>query len=174
MADAFRDYLLPKLKRSASRDEASAEVLAAMRGGRSLEDAVLDTIESLPASDTRKLRSWLEEARGLAKVRRDVADETAADELLLYLDNESDIYKMKGYVADQLLKKIERDVYNHSYAPKAWVSVVEYAAKKYAKEFATSPRDWSTMFAPATRDLVAKELADRWYRNAKDGRPDEI
>jgi len=171
---SFRDYLLPKLKRSASRDEGSAEVLASLKGGRSLEDAVVDTIESLPASATYKLRTWLEEFRGLTKPRREESDETAADELLLYLDNEADIYKMKGYVAAGLLKKFERGSYNHAFATRAWQPVVERAAKKYAKEFSSSEREWSTIFVPATRDLVAKELADRWYQNAKDGRPDEF
>jgi hypothetical protein len=58
---AFRDYLLPRLQQS--RDEASAEVLAAVRAGRPFGDAVLDAIESLPAHKTRALREWVEEAR---------------------------------------------------------------------------------------------------------------
>lgn len=58
----FRDYLLSRLE--SARDAASTEVLASVRGGRSLGDAVLDTIESLPASKTAKLKTWIEEARG--------------------------------------------------------------------------------------------------------------
>lgn len=61
--DVFRDYVLPRIEAS-SRDEASAEVLAAMRAGRNFSNAVLDTIESLPESKTRKLRAWVDEARG--------------------------------------------------------------------------------------------------------------
>lgn len=169
----LRDFLLPKLKKSSSRNEGSAEVLRSLKAGRSLEDAVLDTVESLPASDTYKLRMWLEEFRGLTKPRREEADETAADELLLYLDNESDIYEMKRSVVNNLLKKLNGGSYNHSFAMRAWQPVVERAAKKYSKEYSTGS-DWSKIFAPATRDLVAKELADRWYQNAKDGRADEF
>src|SRR5271169_3981979 len=61
--DVFRDYILPRIEAS-SRDEASTEVLTAIRAGRSFSDAVLDTIESLPRSATKKLRAWVEEARG--------------------------------------------------------------------------------------------------------------
>ncbi len=61
--DVFRSYMLPRIEAS-SHDEASTEVLASMRAGRSFSDAVLDTIESLSGSKTKKLRAWVEEARG--------------------------------------------------------------------------------------------------------------
>lgn len=60
--DVFRSYILPRIEDS--RDEASIEVLTAMRTGRNFSDAVLDTIEGLPESKTRKLRTWVNEARG--------------------------------------------------------------------------------------------------------------
>jgi len=100
---------------------------------------------------------------------RGEVDEVAADELLLYLDNEYDIYRQKQVVAESLLRKIRRGTYDHRRAPDAWDYVVEMAAKKYAREFPSSPR-----FNVPTRALVAEELADRWYRNAKAGRPEEV
>lgn len=60
---AFQNYLLPRVEQDARRDEACAEVLASVRAGRSFGDAVLDAIESLPASATKNLRTWVEEAR---------------------------------------------------------------------------------------------------------------
>jgi hypothetical protein len=57
---AFAQYLLTRLRRS--HDEASKEVLAAVKAGRSVSDAALDAIQSLPASKTRRLRVWMEEA----------------------------------------------------------------------------------------------------------------
>jgi len=62
---AFRDYLLPRLEATAAspREEASREVLAALRAGRPLGDAVLDVIESLPEHKTERLRAWVEEAK---------------------------------------------------------------------------------------------------------------
>lgn len=59
---AFQNYLLPRIE-GARGDEACAEVLASMRARRPFGDAVLDAIESLPASKTKKLRTWVEEAR---------------------------------------------------------------------------------------------------------------
>lgn len=59
---AFQNYLLPRVE-GARDDEACSEVLSSMHAGRSFGDAVLDAIESLPASETKKLRAWVEEAR---------------------------------------------------------------------------------------------------------------
>lgn len=105
---------------------------------------------------------------------RGQADETAADELLIYLDNEEDLYRQKQAIAKNLLTKMARKTYEHSRAPDAWSYVVENAAKKYAKEFATRASEWSSIFSVPTREIVAKELADRWLANAKNGRPDEV
>lgn len=59
----FQNYLLARMKGAPRSDEASTEVLASVRAGRSFGDAVLDTIESLPESKTQKLRTWVQEAR---------------------------------------------------------------------------------------------------------------
>lgn len=104
---------------------------------------------------------------------RGVADETAADELILYLDNERDLYEQKRAIAANMLRKMERGTYDHHRAVDAWMYVVENAAKKYAKEFAT-PRDWSALFNVPTRTLAARELADRYRDNVKHGFEDEF
>jgi hypothetical protein len=104
---------------------------------------------------------------------RGVADEDAADELVLYLDNDYQLYKQKEAIAENLLRKIKRGAYDHARAPDAWAYVVEEAAKKYAREFAR-PGEWSVLFNVPTRRLAAVELADRWYANARAGRPDEV
>ncbi len=41
--------------------EACDEILASVKAGRSISDAVTDAIEVLPASKTRGLRRWLEQ-----------------------------------------------------------------------------------------------------------------
>lgn len=61
-SSAFQNYLLPRIE-GARDDEACAEVLASMHARRPFGDAVLDAIESLPSSKTKKLRTWVEEAR---------------------------------------------------------------------------------------------------------------
>jgi hypothetical protein len=172
-SDAFGGYLMPKLKR-AHRDRGAAEVLKALAAGRSLDNAILDTIEALPASETRKLRLWIEEARGVSREHREEVGEEEATELLIYLDSEPDIYAMKKVIAANLAKKLAKGVYDERRARAAWAPVVERAARKYAREYASSEREWSSLFNPATRDEVAKDLAERWHANAKAGRPGEI
>jgi hypothetical protein len=103
------------------------------------------------------------------------SDESVAAELAIYLDNERTLYKQKQEIAKNLVRKIKAGTYNHKLAPKLWGYVVERAAKMYDKEFGTGrPRAWADMFPPKIRLMVAKELADRWYANAKAGRPDEV
>jgi hypothetical protein len=63
--------------------------------------------------------------------------------------------------------------YKPALAPKLWGYLVETAAKRYAKEFDDAKR-WSTMFNPATRDLVAVELAREFERDVADGEYEHI
>jgi hypothetical protein len=102
-------------------------------------------------------------------------DEHAAVELALFLDNEEPLYRQKVEIAKNLTRKIKNGTYDHKLAPKLWGYVVERAAKAYDKEFGSGrPREWAKMFPPVVRNLVAKDLADRWYANAKAGRFDEV
>src|SRR5271155_4184194 len=102
-------------------------------------------------------------------------DESVAAELSIYLDNEEPLYRQKQEIAKNLVRKIKNGTYDHKLAPKLWGYVVERAAKMYGKEYGTGrPRAWADMFPPKIRHMVADELADRWYKNAKAGRPDEV
>jgi hypothetical protein len=60
MASDFEEFMAPRLEKSSS-DEATRVVLE-LWDGRKLEDAVLDAIESLPATKTRRLRAWVAQA----------------------------------------------------------------------------------------------------------------
>ena len=55
----FEDVMLERL--AECHAEACEEVIAGMKSGRSIGDAVADAIESLPASKTREIRRWLED-----------------------------------------------------------------------------------------------------------------
>jgi hypothetical protein len=55
----FEDVMLKRL--AECHAEACDEVLASMKSGRVISDAVSDAIEALPASKTRELRRWLED-----------------------------------------------------------------------------------------------------------------
>lgn len=112
-------------------------------------------------------------ARPLAlNPRREEADEHAAEELELYLENE-DRFSMHGHgqgrsISANLWKKWKKGTYDSNRAPQAWSYVVESAAKAYAKEF-DSPGNWSRIFNPATRDMVARSLAKQWEDEARGG-----
>lgn len=59
-SSAFAQYLIPRIKKGT--DDASREVREAMKSGRLLTDAVADAVEAMPASKTKRLRVWAEEA----------------------------------------------------------------------------------------------------------------
>lgn len=107
---------------------------------------------------------------------REPVDEAAADELLLYLDNDarfspdSSAGIGRAVIVNQL-KKWRRGTYDASRAPKAWLYVVDSAAQGYAREFGGQ---WHRLFNKPTRESVATELARRFERDAADGQLDYI
>ena len=56
---SFEDVMTKRLSECGA--EACREVRAGLNAGRSLADAVLDAIESLPARKTRELRQWVDD-----------------------------------------------------------------------------------------------------------------
>jgi hypothetical protein len=102
-------------------------------------------------------------------------DSDAADELILYLDNEYDLYRQKKEIMTNLTKKFQKGTYLHTKAPTIWMYLVESAAKKYCKEFCDKDinQKWFELFTVSSRKLAAKELANRWYKLAQAGRFDE-
>lgn len=113
----------------------------------------------MPARKTR--RSVRKPARRTARrnpPRSGPADEHAATELVLYAENDGDLYRqMLRPIESNLIKKARKGTYDSKLALKAWVGFADAAAKKYAKEFA-SPGDWNKIFTPATRHMAAKEI----------------
>jgi len=105
---------------------------------------------------------------------KDEVDRYAADELVLFADNDGDIYQQSTTpTRKNLMKKRARGEYKHHQAVKAWAHVVEAAAKKYAKEHGDgSP--WFRMFSPATREVAAQDMADRFKHAANLGEYDYL
>ena len=100
-------------------------------------------------------------------------EESVAEELILYLDNDEPLYRQKKEIIKNLTKKFDKKTYDHKLAPKIWSYLVESAAKKYAKEMGSPGQKWFQMFDASVRKLAAQALADRWYKLAKAGYPDE-
>ena len=87
-----------------------------------------------------------------------ICDNVAAHELVLYIINDRITYEnMTIPTIKNLQKKLANGKYNKEKAPDAWKYVAEYAAKRYAKEFAT-PAAWCAIFNAATRRAAAMEL----------------
>jgi hypothetical protein len=92
------------------------------------------------------------------------ADEQAADELVLYIDNTNGLAlgSSQGQgksIRENLLRKVKAGKYDHELAIKGVLYVVETGAKQYAREF-SDLRQWSTMFPPATRYEAARQLVE--------------
>lgn len=56
---SFEDVMMKRL--ASCHSEACDEILAGVKSGRSLSDAVSDAIEALPTRKSRDLRRWLED-----------------------------------------------------------------------------------------------------------------
>lgn len=94
---------------------------------------------------------------------------TEAEELHLFLENESSLYPKKKAIAKNMARKLMADAYSTPLAVKGWLYLVEDAAKQYAKDFSASPRDWSKIFSVADRKQVAVELEKEWFASAQEG-----
>ena len=111
-----------------------------------------------------------------ANARKGVADEHAATELLLYMDNTDGLAlgSTKGQgqsVRENLLRRWHKGQYDFDKSIKLMSYLVESGAKAYVKENASGV-SWHTMFSPATRDVVAYALAEQFQREAKNGEYD--
>lgn len=87
-------------------------------------------------------------------------DPEAVRELTLYATNDSQTYHRSTLpTLDSLRRKMKRGTYDPARAPRAWEYVAEYAARRYAQEFAR-PAEWRAIFTAATRRAAALELME--------------
>lgn len=110
---------------------------------------------------------------------RESADEHAATELVMYIENESDLSPdgPRGQGRDVLLnalRKWKKGTYDPALAVKLFGYLVESGAKRYAKEFGSFEREWSTMFTPATRQEAAKQLEASFRKAAEHGEYEHV
>ena len=89
----------------------------------------------------------------------EVADEYAARELYLFMQNERDLQRQKDSIIKNIVRKKKSDKYDHSKAPKLWSYWVDNGAKAYDKEF-SSPG--AKTFDKDTRQSVAIQFANEY------------
>lgn len=93
-----------------------------------------------------------------------------AVELELYLENSSEYYNQIKAIRQNLNNKALRGSYSKELAPKAWIYVVDRAAKGYVREFCSSNTRWHDIFTPACRRQVARNMAEQFEQSVEFGR----
>ena len=88
-------------------------------------------------------------------------DQVAAEELKLYADNTYRVYNNYYLpIVANLEKKLAKGIFDKEKAVKAFMYLVDFAAKLYHKEFCSSGIAWYQVFDKATREHVAKEYVN--------------
>lgn len=188
MIRAAIDELQPDLLRSSGKDRKHLEALiadlemildypegaSASEAGMDIEEYDYDTWTDNYDPGLSKNASRRERTHAALAGHPDPEiDEHAANELELYLDNDRRFAPgsptgQGRAIANNMLRKIKKGVYDHTLAVQGWMHVVESAAKTYTKEFESS-LPWNKMFNVATRRAVAQSLADRFKREVEGG-----
>lgn len=113
-----------------------------------------------------------------APTHREPADEHAATELVLYIENTSDLSPdgpsgQGRSVLLNALRKWRKGTYDPEKAVRLFEYLAEAGAKRYAKEYGEE-QTWSTMFNPATRHEAAKQLEASFRSSVENGEYDHV
>lgn len=102
-------------------------------------------------------------------------DTIAARELLVYIENDGNLYRQQHEpIIKNLVLKIDRGAYDHEKAVKLYGYLVESGAKKYTKDFAGTGDKWNEIFSKPTREAVAREFVARFEGEYKLGNYDNL
>jgi len=117
-------------------------------------------------------------AKRRSPTHRAPADEQAATELVMYIENTSDLSPdgpsgQGRSVLLNALRKWRKKTYDPALAVRLFEYLTEAGAKRYAKEFG-SAKEWSTMFTPATRHEAAKQLEASFRSSVENGEYDHV
>lgn len=106
-----------------------------------------------------------------ASERGEEAEAHAVDELILYIDNDGDLYRSQTTaIMRNLAQKMIKSRYDEDRAPQAWRYLADAGAQKYTREFGEGGRHGSYgTFSPADRQAVAVKFARRFERQVKNG-----
>lgn len=95
------------------------------------------------------------------------ADQHAANELELYLENDEPLYRQTQECYRNLLRKQKRGTYDRERAVVLFQYVADAAAKKYVREFSSGKI--ADTFNKATRTAVAVSLRDSFEAQERNG-----
>jgi hypothetical protein len=106
---------------------------------------------------------------------RDDNDRIAADDLVLFIDNDGEMYRQQYTpIVKNLMTKRARGEYDPGRAIDAFMYLVESGAKKYAREHGDARTPWHVLFSVATRRAAAELLARSFETEAKLGNYDDL
>lgn len=103
------------------------------------------------------------------------ADKAAAKELLLFIDNDGELYRQQtSAIQKNLSKKFKAGKYSSTKAAKLWTYLADNGAKKYTWEYGDRRGSWHSTkgygaFSAATRRLVGRLLEKSWHAEMKAG-----
>lgn len=102
-------------------------------------------------------------------------DQGAADELSIYVDNDSNLYRqMVQPWQKNLILKIAKGQFKYSLAIKGLSkNLFTEGAKRYSKDYG-SGNDWNTMFTVPTREAASKIWLDAFLSEAEIGNYDDL
>lgn len=101
-------------------------------------------------------------------------DLDAARELRLFIENDSRLYhSMFLPIVRNLVRKRAKGTYKHGLAAVAFRHLADEGARRYHEEFG-GPGKWSDTFSVATRNVVARELANAFRTEAGYGNYDRV
>lgn len=126
----------------------------------------------LQVENQEQLEKRLE--KGSEKEAKSSVDPHAARELKLYIENDGDLNsQMVDPIRKNLIKKIEKGIFDFDRSIQAWMNLADYAAHKYISEF-NPGMNIKTMFSKATRWETAKGLATDFAQEYKNGELDYL
>ena len=102
------------------------------------------------------------------------SDESVATELILFVDNDGDLYRQQFMpIIENLARKIKRGVYDPTLAIKLWMYLMDAGAKKYIKDIGGLDEQenvsWNKAFPKNVREMAAKEISEREYEKIMGG-----
>lgn len=101
------------------------------------------------------------------------ADTEAALELLLYMENDEEIWdRRRPEFIKNLQRKLKRGTYIPSASAKLWLYLVDEAAKKYVREMGRPGDRIDTIFTLPTRMMVAAKLVDMFEEEYASSEPE--
>lgn len=102
-------------------------------------------------------------------------EHTAAHELVLYADNDSQLHKSSHTpIMANLQKKAAKGTYDHEKAKVLWGYHADRAAMKYAKDHGDKSTPWHKMFSKSDRKTAAGMFADQNKPELKEEALDEV